>query len=170
MKLLKRIGILRLISLLLSIIAIVVSIISLSGCSSTDDILMNPSIEEVSAKITNIDGIINIGIVTEDNDHNGKLNKPGGYTGALYFTYDLISDDNSLDPIAEGTDGGGSIEVYSTVEDAESRDALLGAFDGTIFSSGSHIVIGTIVIRTSDNLTASQQSILEEAIIVALGG
>ena len=33
----------------------------------------------------------------------------------------------------------------------------LAAFDGGIFASGSHTVVGTVLVRTSNELTASQQ-------------
>lgn len=34
-----------------------------------------------------------------------------------------------------------------------------------IFSSGSHKVIGTVLVRTSDKLSASKQKKLEKAVI-----
>jgi len=128
----------------------------------------NPEIEDVRDAIISIEHISLIEIVTEENDPNGQLGKAGGYTGALFFIYDLVEDNNEDSAIDAGTDGGGCIEIYATVEDAESRDSYLGNFDGTIFSSGSHTVLGTVVIRTSNDLTASQQQTLEDAIIDAL--
>ena len=70
--------------------------------------------------------------------------------------------------IEKGTDCGGSIEVYSTVEDANSRNDYLASYDGGIFASGSHIVVGTVLVRTSDKLTASQQKTMEDNIITVL--
>ena len=67
-----------------------------------------------------------------------------------------------------GADGGGAVEVYANVDDAQERDAYLGAFDGGLLSSGSHVVVGTCVVRTSDLLTASQQQTMQDAIIVSL--
>lgn len=40
--------------------------------------------------------------------------------------------------------------------------------DGGIFSPGSHRVVGTVIIRTSNQLTASQQKELEEKLIASL--
>lgn len=37
------------------------------------------------------------------------------------------------------------------------RDKFLASFDGSVLASGSHTVVGTILVRTSDELTASQQ-------------
>ena len=70
--------------------------------------------------------------------------------------------------LSKATTGGGCLEVYRTVEDAESRNSYLAAFDGTALDSGSHTVVGTIVVRTSCKMTASQQDELEAEIISAL--
>lgn len=114
-----------------------------------------------------------IGAVTEDNDPNGNLNKAGGYTATVYFTSPLVpqeklqyKDDSSV--VGLGTDGGGGIEVYRTPEEAQKRADYLAAFDGTITASGSHKVIGTVLVRTSNYLMASQQNALEQQIIDAL--
>lgn len=67
-----------------------------------------------------------------------------------------------------GTDGGGCIEVYATAEDATKRSDYLSTFDGSILSSGSHEVLGTCVVRTSNLLTASQQQGMSQEIQDAL--
>ena len=45
------------------------------------------------------------------------------------------------------------------------RDQYLAGFDGTMLSSGSHYVAGSVAIRTSEHLTATQQKELTQAII-----
>lgn len=117
-----------------------------------------------------VPNVIDISAVTEDNDPNGHLNKAGGYTAQVYFSSDLINQDeiDGITVIDKGTDCGGSIEVYSTVKDANSRNDYLASFDGGIFASGSHIVVGTVLVRTSDKLTASQQKEMEANIIAIL--
>lgn len=128
--------------------------------------ITNPTEEWVIDRLLNIgDPITEIAAVTEENDPNGNLNKQGGYTASVYFYTSDLTEVQTGDIIKDGTDAGGCIEVYETVEYAERRDSYLGRFDGTVSSSGSHIVIGTIVIRTSDNLTATKQKLLEEQII-----
>ena len=72
------------------------------------------------------------------------------------------------DIIEKGTKEGGAIEVYANEEDAKKREDYLAGFDGGILSSGSHKVVGTVLIRTSDDLTATQQKNLEEKIVKAL--
>ena len=66
--------------------------------------------------------------------------------------------------VDKGTSGGGQIEVYETVENAKKRDAYLSSFSGFL-NPGSHTVLGSMVIRTSSNLTASQQNELERIIV-----
>lgn len=134
----------------------------------------NPSEAFVIQRITGLPSITGVEAVTETNDPNGKLNKAGGYTATVYFSSDLV-DQSSVYPsdgytgiVAVGNDGGGTVEVYSSVEDAEKRSTYLGAFDGSIFSSGSHEVLGTCVLRTSDKLTASQQQTLTQEVREAL--
>lgn len=129
--------------------------------------ITNPSEDFVIQRLQGIDGISGYQAVTEDHDPNGNLNKQGGYTAAVYFSSPWINQDEVYgnDIIDKGTDCGGCIEVYSTVDDAESRNAYLASFDGAGFlNSGSHIVLGTIVIRTSSNLTATQQNDLTQRI------
>jgi len=113
---------------------------------------------------------VDISAVTEDNDPNGNLNKAGGYTAQVYFSSDLVNQSEvyGASLIEKGTDAGGSIEVYANVEDATARNEYLASFDGGIFASGSHTVVGTALVRTSDELTASQQQTLEANIITAL--
>lgn len=115
-------------------------------------------------------GITGISAATEDNDPNGNLNKAGGYTAQVYFSYELVDQStvtgNTI--IEKGTKCGGSIEVYTSVADAEKRNSYLATFDGTPFATGSHVVIGTVVVRTSHKLTATQQKDLEARIIEAL--
>ena len=131
---------------------------------------INPTAEYIISKLANVDEIKNSKAVTEDNDPNGKLNKSGGYTATVYFESSNV-DPNEVegkDVIEKGTDGGGSIEVYANEDDANKRRDYLASFDGTILSNGSHRVIGTTLIRTSDKLTATQQKNLEKKIIEAM--
>ncbi len=137
---------------------------------SIQEQISQPSESFVIAKLYTIEEIDGVQAATEDNDPNGQLNKAKGYTAAVFFSVPTI-DSNLLygDSVLEhGTDGGGCIEVYTCVEDAENRNAYLSSFDGTVFSSGSHTVLGTMVIRTSNNLTATQQAELEAKIIEAM--
>lgn len=127
----------------------------------------NPKDTYITECLSKVDNIIDISAVTEENDPNGNLNKAGGYTAQVYFSSDLVNQSSVIGNtvIDKGTNCGGSIEVYATTEDVVKRNDYLATYDGTIFASGSHIVIGTCLVRTSDKLTASQQKDLETRII-----
>lgn len=130
----------------------------------------NPSESFVINCLERVQGITGISAATEDNDPNNSLGKAGSYTAAIFFTHQNVDQSEVLgDTILEkGTRGGGQIEVYATPEDATKRNEYLASYDGGFLSSGSHCVIGTIVVRTSDELTASQQKELESNIIEEL--
>lgn len=135
------------------------------------ELVDNPTEAYVIECLQKVEHVADISAVTEDNDPNGHLNKPGGYTATVYYSDDRISLDTSIhgtSVIEQGTDGGGAIEVYSTVEDAEKRRDYLAVYDGGIFASGTHTVIGTVLVRTSDELKASEQQDMEARIIAAL--
>lgn len=128
----------------------------------------NPSEDFIVTRLKDVDLVKNIELVTEDNDPNNNLNKPQGYTADAYFSSTLINGGNTSGKsiIDYGTNAGGSIEVYETVENAIKRNEYLSNFDGPgLLNPGSHSVLGTIVIRTSSQLTASQQKDLENKII-----
>lgn len=139
----------------------------------TDSILKlkqvtNPNEDFIVTRLNNVDLVKNIELATEDNDPNSNLNKAKGYTVDAFFSSTLINNGNTSGKglIDAGTDAGGSIEVYETVEDADKRNEYLSNFDGPgLLNPGSHSVLGTIVIRTSSKLTASNQKDLENKII-----
>lgn len=89
----------------------------------------NPSETFVIERLTGLPGITMIEAATEDNDPNGQLHKPGGYTAAVFFIYDQVTDSYVLyskgdTPVERATDGGGCIEVYEAVEYAEARNTI----------------------------------------------
>lgn len=129
--------------------------------------ITNPDEAFVIACLQQVAGITGYDAATEENDPNGQLHKQGGYTSAVYFSYEKVDQSavSGSTIIEKGTDCGGQIEVYATAEDAQRRSDYLGSFDGTALSSGSHTVLGTILIRTSDLMTATQQKELEAALI-----
>lgn len=143
------------------------SIQSLKQVTAPEDIF-------VMERLQGIETITAIDAVTEEHDPNNQLNKQGGYIGCVYFAdtqvdrSKLYIEEGKDNVIDVGTIGGGAVEIFKTVKEAETRNAYLGGFDGTGFSSGSHYVIGTCIIRTSDNLTGTQQTELTEKITEVL--
>ncbi|WP_027868868.1 hypothetical protein [Eubacterium sp. AB3007] len=136
------------------------------------ELVTAPDEKYVIKCLEKVKDIKKVAAVTEDNDPNGMLGKQGGYTAQIYFSSPMVKDPYDLytgKPIKDGTDGGGSIEVYSTNDEAKTREEYLAGFDSTGgLSSGSHIVVGTCLVRTSSELKASQQKKLQNEIIDAL--
>ncbi len=96
------------------------------------------------------------------------------HTSAIYFRNTLVDLDKVyIEPGFEGlldigTDAGGCIEIFANENDVKNRDTYLAGFDGGILSSGGHYIIGTVLIRTSNALTGTQQLELTDAIKEAL--
>ena len=126
--------------------------------------------KEIINRLKTIPGVKGVQAATETNDPNGGLNKPGKYVSAIYFELENVDQsyfDANLDIVGKGTDCGGQIEVYANAEDAKRRDNYLANFDGTFFATFHHLC-GTMVIRLSDDLTATEQRNMKEAIIESL--
>ena len=134
-----------------------------------------PTDEFVMERLQRIETITEMDAVTPDHDPNGQLNKQGGYIGCIYFAdtqvdrsklYIKDGEDNVIDI---GTDGGGAVEIFKTAEEAATRDTYLGSFDGMgMLASGSHYLVGTCLVRTSNELNGTQQLELTEQIKEAL--
>lgn len=139
--------------------------------------LSNPTSDFVLDRLKDVTLITGMSAITEQTDPYGDLNKEKSYSGMVYFTSSLVDQNqvyiDEYDSygdiyVDKGTDGGGCVEIFTTVEDAKRRDEYLGSFDGTILSGGKYVVVGTLVVRTSNLLTATQQSELETAVIDTL--
>lgn len=133
----------------------------------------NPEEAFLIERVKAVDSITDVEAATEETDANKLMNKPGGYTSYIAMKSSLIEDEygyyKDMSPVEAGTEGGAVIEAFPTEEDAQARNEYLATFDGAgMLSSGSHTVVGTLVIRTSSELTATQQKELETSIIEAL--
>lgn len=145
---------------------------ALSNSIEQRKLVTAPSEAFVIERLRGIDGVGEIAALTEETDNNGLLGKAGTYYAKIDFASPWIKDPYSIysgRSVAENsTDGGGSVEVFETEELAQKRNDYLGSFDGGMFASGSHKVLGTLIVRTSNELTASQQKKLEADIIASL--
>lgn len=128
--------------------------------------ITGPETNLIESKLNEIEYISGTEIVTEDKNPDGLLNKDGGYVGCIYFSLKEI--DQTTVPgdsiVEKGTDCGGSIEIYSSLEEAEARCEYLAGFDGTILYSGSYAIVGTTVIRTSYKLSNERQLEITSAV------
>ncbi|MGM9928854.1 MAG: hypothetical protein ACI35P_12985 [Bacillus sp. (in: firmicutes)] len=124
----------------------------------------------VMDRIKNAEHVIDVQCVTSKHDPNQMLGKTGGYTGCVYFTISVIDPNTveGMDIVDKGTDVGGCIEIYSTLEDAEARCAYLAGFDNTILYTGFYAIVGTMVVRTSYRLNDEQQYALTDEITFEL--
>ncbi|MCI5911153.1 MAG: hypothetical protein MRZ46_05850 [Oscillospiraceae bacterium] len=139
------------------------------ACCLVVDQIKVPKKEWILNRLKDIKKINECKAVTSDNDPNELLNKPGGYTSCIYFNIDNenISKVTGNNIIKEGTDCGGAIEVYPTLEAALNRCNYLSGFDDTILYSGSYTIIGTMVIRISYKLSNREQINLTNRIVDA---
>ena len=128
---------------------------------------VSPSESYIIESLNQSEFILEVEAVTESNDPNGKLNIDGGYNACVFFSSTLVDQSNfsAKSVVEKGTSCGGCIEVYSSEEDATARNEYLAKFDGGLLDSGSHTVIGTIIIRTSEKLTKEQQTELTRNLV-----
>lgn len=129
-----------------------------------------PTGEWVINRLATVEMITGSQAVTEELDPDDLLGKDGGFSACVYFTVSNIDPEEITGGsiVAKGTDAGGAVEVYKTVQEAEARCEYLAGFDGTVLYSGSYAIVGTMVIRTSYKLTNEQQMELTNAITIAL--
>ena len=131
--------------------------------------ITNPDKDWVINRLSDVKSITGKQAVTETNDPNGLLGKDNGYTSCIYFGVNYINSTEvkGANIVAKGTDAGGAIEVYSTLEAALNRCEYLSQFDNTLLYSGSYVIVGTMVVRTSYKLSNQQQIDVTNEIITA---
>ena len=128
--------------------------------------VQNPSEQYIIACLDAVPEITSVEVATPQNDPSGGLLVPNGPVSTIYFSNSNVNS-GAEDPIAQGTDAGGSIEVYANEELATARDRYLSQRDQT-FKNRSHAALGSIVVRASSLLTNAQQSALTQQIVTAL--
>lgn len=162
---------------IVSLLLILTILFGLVGCSGSDNyvankveltedqekLVTNPTVEYVITALSQIDTITGIELDPDPDDE---------YVAKVFFTSNLVdqSDFGEDESVYEkGTDAGGSIDIFKTVDEAVERDKYLHGFDDNILlNSGSHAVVGTLVIRTSHKLDEDKQNTLTESIISML--
>ncbi len=143
---------------------------ALSNSIEQRKLVMAPSEAFIVERLQGVDGVGEVATITEETDQNRLLGKQGTYYARIVFASPLVDQSGVFgSSLAErGTDAGGSIEVFETEEAAKKRCDYIATYDGSALRVGTHTVIGTVLVRTSDELTASQQKQLEANIITAL--
>lgn len=136
--------------------------------------IVAPSQDFVISRLANVSGVMGIEAVTKDHDPNGGLSKANGYTSAVYFLHmsaalgrTFVTNDSSI--VGIGTQGGGCIETYATAQDAVDRATYLFLVGNQYnIDVGSYVVLGTMVIRTSEYMPSVFQEITTQNIINSL--
>ena len=130
-----------------------------------------PKEEFLVERAKTVKTVTKVEAATEKTDGNKMLHKEGGYTSYIAMKSSMVKDDfyNDQSAVEAGCDGGAVIEAFKTTKEAKKREEYLAGFDGNgMLDSGSHKVVGTLLVRTSNELTATQQKQLEKNIIEAL--
>ncbi len=173
MKSKKRSTVLKVVSFLLALS----TILGLVGCSDSGSytakvyelteneqlLVTDPAVEYVITALNQVESVTGIELDPNPDD---------GYVAKVFFTSSLVDQsefgaDESV--FEKGTNAGGSIDIFKTVEEAKDRDEYLHGFDGNILlDSGSHAIAGTLVIRTSHKLSNDKQNELTDNIVKAL--
>ena len=138
---------------------------SLDVYSSDNECFVNPNEEFVVQRLSVVPHVTQIEAATKRTDRNKLLGKKREYTAAVSFRSDYVETALDKPPVAEGCDGGGTVEVFKARDDAVARDEYLGEF-GRI--AGYHFVCGTCVIRLSENMTDGQRAEMAEAIVASM--
>ncbi len=123
------------------------------------DNINNPTEEFVEERLAEISTVTGTLPATEPTGSNAPV-------CAVYFNDSRVSSDK--EKVSENVYGGGAVELCGTAEAAEERDLYLATFDGAAFTRGYHTVLGSMVIRTSPDLTTGQQEKMAEQIIAVL--
>lgn len=117
----------------------------------------NAEVQAVLNKVkSNTSTVTAIRVYTESTDPNNELGKQNQYQYAGSF-YDTAA--NPPDAVTDNysTSDGGTIEIYATSADATARGAYLAQFQSGAIQAGAYKVVGNVVLRVSENYTASQQ-------------
>lgn len=136
-----------------------------------------PAEDFIIERLKLVSTIIDTAAATADADPDGMLGQDGGYRSAVFFS-DSRVDQEALsrqgrytnEILDKGTDAGGTVEVFDSVEAATERSRQLDeiALGQTAQAgTGKHHVLQTIVIRTSALLTEAQHNDLVDSIKTA---
>ena len=131
--------------------------------------ITNPNVNSVYNKLKNVKRIENIEVVNEEQKKSELFNYEGMFKDCIYFAVKSINSKvQGVSSVENGTDGGGCVEIYETVEKAHERFDYLMGFDNTIYYSGQFITVGTMIVRTSYLLSDEENDELVNEIIEAL--
>lgn len=130
---------------------------SSTSTASSSKLSGNAEVQAVLSKVkSSISTVTATRVYTQSTDPNNELGKQGQYqyAGSFYDTAasppDAVTDNYS-------TSDGGTIEIYANNADATARGNYLAQFQSGAIQAGAYKVVGNVVLRVSENYTASQQ-------------
>jgi hypothetical protein len=105
-------------------------------------------------------------VYTAEDDPNSLLGRPNGYASKTAFADSRVPASKSAGKEADALERGGSVEVYSTPEDAKSRSAYIQAALKNVGFLGTeyHFLRGGALVRVTGNLTPAQAAVYKEAL------
>ena len=103
--------------------------------------------------------------LTATNDPNELLGRPGQYTGKAFFQdARLPAEKNSIHPELIDAESGGSVEVFASKADAQTRaDYVRGITEGSGALAEYSYLQGAVFIRVTKKLTPDQAKVYERA-------
>ncbi len=135
-------------------------------------LVSSPSAEYVMAALHQLEHVVGIEQDPEVGEGGLKAAEDEECIARIFFTSSLVDQsgfEEEKSTLEKGTTAGGSIDIYSNVEDAITRDRYLHEFDDSqLFNPGSHAIAGTIVIRTSKELDEEDQIAFTDSIVASL--
>ncbi len=103
--------------------------------------------------------------ITETNDGNNLIGRPGQYVSKVVFADSRIG--TPIDRASPGNDAGGSLEVFASASDAQARSDYiqrtlqsLGPIAGTEY----HYLAGTALVRVTGEMLPSAAAEYETAV------
>lgn len=96
--------------------------------------------------------------VTAANDPNHLLGRPNGYSSKTSWTDTRVSADQAKDTTAGSVDLGGSIEVFASAADAQTRETYIQGIlkAAPMLGTEYDFVVGDALIRVSQVLTPAE--------------
>lgn len=107
-----------------------------------------------------------ITVYTADNDPNHLLGRPNGYTSKASFADTRITADQARSNETGSVDLGGSVEVFSSGDDATARAAYITKSEKSMPMLGTEYdyVSGPVLLRLSQVLTPDQAAAYKKAL------
>lgn len=130
-----------------------------------------PKEEYIVSCLREVPGVLSVVPANENTAGWSDFNKDGGvFYSCVFFVHEDVdtSEQKTVPVIDRFVDSGGQVEAYSSPEAARGKFELLESFRGTPNATGYNTLLGSVIVRVSDELPESRQKSLTQSIIDAL--